>query len=130
MPCANNWGENEVDVLIGLWGEQEIMSIFEGKQKNAKAYQKLSDMLARKGHHRSVEQVQAKIKWLRQTYMRAKDAIQKSGASPEVAYEICPYFDAMDAFMGTNPITKPHHMASSHRPSSSASTSSGKHYLS
>ncbi len=33
MPRAKYWGEGKVEVLIGLSGEEEIMAIFEGKQK-------------------------------------------------------------------------------------------------
>ncbi len=56
--------------------------------------------MRKKGYDRRPEQVQTKVKQLKANYFHAKDAVEKSGASPEVAYDACP-FDQLDAFLAS-----------------------------
>ena len=51
--------------------------------------------------------IQNKVMSLRQTYIRAKDAVTRSGVSPDDAMKKFPFYVEMDKFMGTRPITSP-----------------------
>ena len=51
--------------------------------------------------------IQNKVKALRQAYIRAKDAVNRTGPSPEDALKKCPFFVEIDKFMGTRPIASP-----------------------
>ena len=62
-------------------------------------------------------QTQAKVKDLRQSFYKAKDAI-----TVDAATRYCPHFEALDAFLGTQPISQPHHLEGS-------STSRGRQTL-
>ncbi len=39
--------------------------------------------------------------------------MEKSGASPDVVYEVCQHYDDLHAFLGKSPAARPHFLASS-----------------
>lgn len=79
----------------------------EGKRRNTKAYQYMQEQLAASGFIRNASQINTKVKSLRLTYYRARDAVTRSGASRDVAHDICSFYDEMDSFMGDRPIAQP-----------------------
>ena len=107
---SNNWTTEEISTLIAMWSEREVQQIFDGKDKNTKAYARIGDRMKETGFERSATQIQAKLKNLRQSFHKAKDAITGSGASSDAATRFCPHFEALDAFLGTKPISQPHHL--------------------
>ena len=107
------WETAEIKTLLEIWAENSIMDIFDGKSRNTKAYAEISARLEVKGIVKTAAQVQTKMKTLRQTYNRAKDAVSRSGASREAADKICPYFDTMDQFLGCKPVSNPHFLQTS-----------------
>lgn len=107
---ANNrgqlWKDDETRELILIWGDVEVMRMFDSKHKNGKVYSKIKDRLKAKGFNRSVEQCQTKLKTLRQQYIKIRDMMRRSGESPAIKAK-CKHFDELDAFLGTRPATEP-----------------------
>ena len=62
-----------------------MQRIFDGKDKNTNAYARIGDRMKEAGFERSTTQIQAKLKNLRQSFYKAKDAITRTGASSEAA---------------------------------------------
>ena len=61
---SNNWTTEEISTLIAMWSEREVQQIFDGKDKNTKAYARIGD--------RMTTQIHAKLKNLRQSFHKAK----------------------------------------------------------
>ncbi|XP_075788144.1 uncharacterized protein LOC142829885 isoform X2 [Pelodiscus sinensis] len=62
------------------------------------------------GHHpRTLDQVRAKVKELRQGYARARDASSRSGAAPAS----CPYYRELHQIMGGGDAQSPRHLMES-----------------
>ncbi len=77
-----------MEVLIEYGEEQEIMESFRGNKRTAKGYQKLlaghvHNVGMKRTYDLTVEQVQARINWLRQ--MRVKDAVLNKSTPPFLA---------------------------------------------
>ncbi len=72
---GNNWTADELKILIQLWTESSIMEIFDKQKKNGKAYEKLAQQLTARGFTRSKQQVESKVKGLRQSYHRARVSV-------------------------------------------------------
>ena len=103
----HNWASNEVAALLALWGEEKVLRIMEGKRKNTEAFGYMSEQMIKMGFIRTPGQVNAKVKQLRQTYYKGRDALNKSGVGRDVVDIICPNFDEMDVFLGNKPLSIP-----------------------
>ena len=107
VPRNANWTGPEVDCLISLWGEEKVLRIMEGKRRNTQAFIYIAAEMNKSGFNRTSVQVNAKLKALRQTYYRGRDALNKSGAGRDLVDTICPYFDDIDVFLGNKPLSIP-----------------------
>ena len=56
---------------------------------------------------------QAKVKTLRQLYEKARLKMKRSGQSASIGTSICPYFEELDRFLGSRPLTEPHYQVTS-----------------
>ena len=90
-----------------MWGEDKVLRIMEGKRRNTEAFAYISDQLIKTGYNRTPHQVMAKVKQLRISYYRGRDALNKSGAGRDDVDIFCPYFDELDTFLGNKPLAIP-----------------------
>jgi hypothetical protein len=104
---ARNWSDDETDTLIDVWASGAVLSIFDGQDKNGKAYEYIAKQMQELGFNRSLVQVQTKVKSLRKSFHHAKDAVGKSGAGPDEATRICPQYSRLHSFLGTKPLVCP-----------------------
>ena len=86
-----------------------MQGIFDARIKTRRLM-RIGDRMKEAGFERSAAQIQAKLKNLRQSFYKAKDAITRNGTSSDAATKFCPHFEALDAFLGTKPISQPHHL--------------------
>ncbi|XP_075783181.1 uncharacterized protein LOC142829124 [Pelodiscus sinensis] len=94
---APAWSGTEVLTLLELWGEEEAVQALHTWRRNANIYGRMSQGLADKGHHpRTLQQVRAKVKELRQGYMKAREQSSVSGAAPVH----CTYYEELDRILG------------------------------
>ncbi|XP_075756624.1 uncharacterized protein LOC142818742 [Pelodiscus sinensis] len=82
---------------LELWGEEEAVQALHTRRRNASIYGRMAQGLADKGHHpRTLQQVRAKVKELRQGYMKAREQSSASGAAPVH----CTYYQELDRILG------------------------------
>jgi hypothetical protein len=79
----------------------------EGKRKNTEAFAYMAEMMTKAGFARTVTQVNGKVKGLRGTYYKGRDALNKSGVGRDVLDTLCPHFDELDVFLGNKPLSIP-----------------------
>ncbi|XP_075777467.1 uncharacterized protein LOC142827188 [Pelodiscus sinensis] len=94
---APAWSGTEVLTLLELWGEEEAVQARHTRRRNASIYGHMAQGLADKRHHpRILQQVRAKVKELRQGYMKAREQSSASGAAPVH----CTYYQELDRILG------------------------------
>ena len=99
------WSEEEVTVLIAIWGEEEIQRELDGSTRNIKVYEKIASRLSllEDCSERTAVQCREKIKKLKGEYRKAKDNNTKSGRGRT----ICAFFNQLDAILGCRPASAP-----------------------
>ncbi|XP_067411279.1 zinc finger and SCAN domain-containing protein 29-like [Emydura macquarii macquarii] len=100
---APAWSRPEVLDLIGLWGEETVLSQLRSSKRNLDIYGKISQGMLEKGHQRDAYQCRVKIKELRLSYQKAREANRRSGSSPKT----CRFYDEVHAILGGDPTTMP-----------------------
>ena len=120
---ATTWDRKEIACLIEIWANEDIQTQCDSTHKNAEIYGKISEYLRVHGYNRTFEQCRAKVKALRFTYHKVKDALRKSGSSSDEKDKFM-WFDAIDAILGHKPSSNPTVMESQPTPSPSTSSSS------
>ncbi|XP_067392968.1 uncharacterized protein [Emydura macquarii macquarii] len=100
---APAWSRPEVLDLIGLWGEETVLSQLRSSKRNLDIYGKISQGMLEKGHQRDAYQCRVKIKELRLSYQKAREANRRSGSSPKT----CKFYDEVHAILGGDPTTMP-----------------------
>lgn len=94
---GETWSDEEVLALISIWSQEEILKMLEKCHKNADIYGKMSAKMEALGFHRDYNQCRTKVKHLKSTYKKHKDALAHSGAGRMKAPR---YFDQLDIFLG------------------------------
>ncbi|XP_074809709.1 zinc finger and SCAN domain-containing protein 20-like [Natator depressus] len=100
---APAWAEREVLDLIACWGDESVMAELRSKKRNANMYAKVSRAMTERGYSRDTEQCRTKIKELRQTYQKAREANGRSGSQPHT----CRFYRELHAVMGGDATTTP-----------------------
>ncbi|XP_067401952.1 zinc finger and SCAN domain-containing protein 29-like [Emydura macquarii macquarii] len=100
---APAWSRNEVLDFIGLWEEESVLAQLRSSKRNLDIYGKISQDMLEKGHKRDAQQCRVKIKELRQSYQKARDANSRSGSSPKT----CRLYDEVHAILGGDRTTAP-----------------------
>jgi hypothetical protein len=93
----------ETFTLIELWGEEDVEKELSGVHRNRHVYEKLSYRMKEHGYLRAWDAIRNKLKSLRFGYMKAKQQNTTSGQGRSKF----PYFDQIDVFIGTQPLTRP-----------------------
>ncbi|EMP42424.1 hypothetical protein UY3_00306 [Chelonia mydas] len=76
---APAWTKREVRDLIGVWGEESMLSELRSSFRNAKTFVKISQGMKDRGHNRDLKQCRVKLKELRQAYQKTREANGRSG---------------------------------------------------
>uniref|UniRef100_A0A667ZA49 Myb/SANT-like DNA-binding domain-containing protein n=1 Tax=Myripristis murdjan TaxID=586833 RepID=A0A667ZA49_9TELE len=103
---GSRWLDEEVECLIEIWAEDGIQQQLDRTHKNSEVFGKIRDHLESRGYRRSVDQCRDKVKKLRIQYLRIRDALRKSGSSPDEK-EKFRWYDAIDAIIGRKPTSQP-----------------------
>lgn len=106
MSRGSTWGTEETECLLYIWADANIKSMLEKTHKNADAFTMFSTRMKEKGFDRSAHQCHVKVKKLRQSYMKVRDALHQSGSSADVKKK-CKWYDELDDILGTRPIVAP-----------------------
>ncbi|XP_067412150.1 zinc finger and SCAN domain-containing protein 29-like [Emydura macquarii macquarii] len=102
---APAWNRPEVLDLIGQWGEESVLAQLRASKRNLDIYGKISQGMLEKGHTRDAQQCRVKIKELRQSYQKARDANSCSGSLPKT----CRFYNEVHAILSGNPTMVPPH---------------------
>ncbi|EMP40673.1 hypothetical protein UY3_02088 [Chelonia mydas] len=93
----------EVLDLIAVWGEESVLSELRSSFRNAKTFVKISQGMKDRGHNRDPKQCRVKLKELRQTYQKTREANGRSGSEPQT----CRFYDELHAILGGSATTPP-----------------------
>ncbi|XP_065407862.1 zinc finger and SCAN domain-containing protein 20-like [Chrysemys picta bellii] len=89
--------------LISVWGEEAVQSQLRSSSRNYDTFGKISKDMMERGHDRDALQCRIKVKVLRNTYCKARDANGRLGAPPAT----CRFYKELDAILGVNPTSTP-----------------------
>ncbi|KAK7162428.1 hypothetical protein R3I93_006661 [Phoxinus phoxinus] len=103
MENTRPWSASETRVLICLWSKATIQAKLESSYRNKTIYEGLAGEMHQHGYERTWLQCQRKIKHLKTSYKRAKDANNRSGNGRTT----CPFFDELDSVLCDRPTTQP-----------------------
>uniref|UniRef100_A0A673B5I3 Myb/SANT-like DNA-binding domain-containing protein n=1 Tax=Sphaeramia orbicularis TaxID=375764 RepID=A0A673B5I3_9TELE len=115
MSRGLTWSLDETRCLLDIWADVHVTQLLERTHKNANVFSLFSKRMKARGFVRSPEQCLVKVKKLRQTYMKVRDALAKSGSSGE-AEEKFPYFNELDNILGSRPTVSPVDIVELHSP--------------
>ncbi|XP_077276963.1 uncharacterized protein LOC143905409 isoform X2 [Temnothorax americanus] len=95
-----NWTEKETNYFIQLCIEKRILKLMDGKKyKHIDVYKSLEPSMKQAGFVKSGEQMQLKMKHLKELYYRCKRNNSTSGHN-RMSFQ---YFEAMDELLGSRP---------------------------
>lgn len=106
MSRGLTWTAKETACLLDIWADDHIKTMLETMHKNADVFGTFSSRLFEKGFNRSPDQCHVKVKKLRQSYIKVRDALNKSGNSADEKLK-CPWFDQLDGILSTRPVVTP-----------------------
>ncbi|XP_019732589.1 uncharacterized protein LOC109520070 isoform X4 [Hippocampus comes] len=87
------WSDGETEVLLSMWGSEDVQENLKGCTKNKHIYMQISDALASQGYQRTPEQCQTRIKRLKYSFRQFLDG--RRGDKQE-----CKYFDQLVKIFG------------------------------
>lgn len=90
------WTDEDVQVLLNIYAEENIQKEFESSARNAKVYQKISARLGEVGIRHSPQRCREKIKKMKQDYKKIKDYNRLNGANRRSGK----WFERLDAILG------------------------------
>ena len=100
---GNIWGEAEVKVLLGVWGEEAVQQQLEGAVRNKVIYEGVAKELRKLGYIQDWEQCRNKIKNLKKQYRTTKDHNDETGRGRK----ICKFYEELDDILGHRPASAP-----------------------
>uniref|UniRef100_A0A8C8SJV0 Myb/SANT-like DNA-binding domain-containing protein n=1 Tax=Pelusios castaneus TaxID=367368 RepID=A0A8C8SJV0_9SAUR len=100
---APAWTTAEVLDRRGIWGESAVQAQLRGSRQIFDIFAQISRAMAEKGYERDTLQCRSKVKELRITYHRAREANQRSGSAPVT----CRFYKEVEAILSRDPITTP-----------------------
>ena len=100
---TSHWTESETKALISIWGSEEVQEKLDGVVRNRNIYETISWELSKAGINRSWKQCHDQIKNLLVKYRKTKDNNRQTGNNRHN----CPYYNEIDAVMGTRPVSTP-----------------------
>uniref|UniRef100_A0A8C8S9K6 Myb/SANT-like DNA-binding domain-containing protein n=1 Tax=Pelusios castaneus TaxID=367368 RepID=A0A8C8S9K6_9SAUR len=95
------WSTAEVLDLISILGESAVQAQLRSSRRNFDTYGIISRAMSERGYDRDTVQCRSKVKELRITYHRAKEANRRSGSAPAT----CRYYEEIEAILSGDPTT-------------------------
>uniref|UniRef100_A0A8C8VML6 Myb/SANT-like DNA-binding domain-containing protein n=1 Tax=Pelusios castaneus TaxID=367368 RepID=A0A8C8VML6_9SAUR len=99
--CTPLWSTAEVLDLISIWGESAVQAQLCGSRRNYDTFGIISRAMSERGYDRDTVQCRSKVKELRITYHRAKEANRRSRSAPAT----CRYYKEIEAILSGDPTT-------------------------
>nr|XP_055025238.1 uncharacterized protein LOC129415094 [Misgurnus anguillicaudatus] len=103
MEEVRAWSAAETRKLITLWSDASIQAKLESSYRNKPIYERIAEDMRKEGYDRNWLQCQRKMKHLKTSYKKAKDANNRSGNGRTT----CPFYDELDLVLGDRPTTQP-----------------------
>ena len=121
MAAGAGWSNEETRTLLGVWGAADVQSQLDGVVRNKTIYEKITAALCDVGYERTWQQCKTKIKNMVQRYNvkamkwyiekrnfwlflnQVKDGNNISGTDRKT----CPFYDELDAILGTRAASSP-----------------------
>ena len=100
---GTTWGEEEVKVLLEIWGDEKVQSEFDGAKRKHPLHEKIARELTRRGYNREADQIKTKIKNLKSTYRSIKDHNNKTGNEEKTGQ----FYEELDTILGHRPASTP-----------------------
>ncbi|XP_050781007.1 uncharacterized protein LOC127035322 [Gopherus flavomarginatus] len=100
---APAWTVQEVLDLISIWGDDSVLAELCSKRRNAKAFEKISSGMMKRGHNKDSYQHRMKVKELRQAFQKTKEANRRSRAE----LQTCRFYAELHAILGGAITTTP-----------------------
>ncbi|XP_054608483.1 uncharacterized protein zgc:113263 isoform X1 [Dunckerocampus dactyliophorus] len=88
------WSDGETQVLLSVWGSEDVQETLKGCTKNKHIFMQISDALASQGYQRTPEQCQTRIKRLKYSFRQFLDG--RKGDKQE-----CKFFDQLVKIFGS-----------------------------
>ncbi|XP_044198887.1 uncharacterized protein zgc:113263 isoform X1 [Thunnus albacares] len=92
------WSDGETEVLLEIWGSEEIQENLKGCTKNKHIFIQISEVMASQGYLRTPEQCQTRIKRLRANFRHFLEG--RKGEKQE-----CKFFDQLVQIFGSKYVT-------------------------
>ena len=99
----SSWSDREVQVLINIWGEENIQQELDGAVRNKTVFQKKSKTMEEEGFQRDWQQCRTKVKNLKREYRIVKDHNGETGRGRKT----CKFYRELDTILGNRPATAP-----------------------
>ena len=77
---GKTWTNDEVQVMLGIWGEASVQRQLKGAVRNAHVFDKIVKELDSKDFKRDEKQCREKLKQLKKKYKEVTDDLRRSGA--------------------------------------------------
>ncbi|EMP31773.1 hypothetical protein UY3_11113 [Chelonia mydas] len=85
--------------LINIWREEAVQSQLRSSRRHFDTYRQISQCMTERGLDRDTLQCRVKVKELRDTYHKAREANHCSGVAPTA----CLFYKELDAILGGDP---------------------------
>lgn len=99
----SQWRDSEVLDLISISGDSSTQAKLEGSYRNRAVFENIATEMTERGHRRTWQQCQRKIKSLKSKFKEAKDSNQRSGRGRVT----CPFYNELDLVLGDKPSCQP-----------------------
>ncbi|XP_053862020.1 uncharacterized protein LOC128824493 isoform X2 [Malaclemys terrapin pileata] len=96
---SSAWSNADLLDIIGIWGEEAVQSQLRSSRRNYDTYGQISRCMTERGHDWDTLQCRVKVKELRNTYHKAREANRRSGAVPTS----CRFYKELDVILGGDP---------------------------
>ena len=120
---AAGWTTEETGALVSIWGQANVQNKLDGIARNRTIFEKIAKEMAELGFERTWQQCRTKVKNLTQKFrkvntcselldnylhyhcatFKVKDSNRVSGKQRTT----CPYFEELDAILGTRAASSP-----------------------
>ncbi|XP_032431553.1 trihelix transcription factor GT-3a-like isoform X2 [Xiphophorus hellerii] len=102
MARGQTWSEEEVKALIKIWSDENVLQLLLTTHKNKQVFKLISGDMEALGFPRTAAQCRTKLKKLRQQYVKIRN-MRRNNRSTDVAMEQFPWYDELDAMLGSLP---------------------------
>ena len=101
---ASGWTDSKTRALLGVWSEDKIQDQLNKVNKKKPIFDAIAAKLSEFGYMKTGEQCKTKKNNLLAKYRKVKDGNRTSGSGADNSF---PFFDEMDAVLGTRATSEP-----------------------